>query len=506
MSKSPERALLIILDGLGISENPEISAVDQADKPCFDSLLKDYPNAWLSASGTDVGLPDGQFGNSEVGHLNIGAGRIVWQELTRVNKSIEDGEFFENPVLFEAFEKASEKGRIHFMGLLSDGGVHSYNTHLYALLEMAKKRGVENAYVHAFTDGRDTSPNGGLEYCRELQQKIDSIGVGEISSIVGRYYAMDRDNRWERTDKALKLLTNGTGSVAKTSDQVFEKSYADGITDEFVEPHLLSGENSRIREGDVVVFFNIRGDRARQITKALLNLDDVPVQSGLNNLHYVTFTAYDETFDDHVVVAYPPARLKNTLGEFIANSGLKQLRIAETEKYPHVTYFFNGGEETPNEREDRIMVPSPKVATYDLKPEMSAEEVADKLIQNIKDEKHELAIVNFANPDMVGHTGDMKATIQAIEFVDKQLRKVTDAAKAHNYNTVIIADHGNADCMKQPDGSAHTAHTTAKVPVIVVSNKQIDKLSSGILADVSPTLLKLMGLDAPEEMTGTPLF
>ncbi|WP_340106095.1 2,3-bisphosphoglycerate-independent phosphoglycerate mutase [Rhodohalobacter sp. 8-1] len=506
MSHSTERSLLIILDGLGIADNPDVSAVDKASKPFFDSLLKNYPNAKLSASGKDVGLPDGQFGNSEVGHLNIGAGRIVWQELTRINKSIEEKEFFENSVLADAFEKARENGRIHFMGLLSDGGVHSYNSHLYALLEMAKKKGVDNAYIHAFTDGRDTSPHGGKEYCRELQNKIDSLGVGEISSIIGRYFAMDRDNRWERTEKALQLLINGKGEAADSSDDVFDKSYEDGVTDEFIEPHILSDDSSRIQENDVVVFFNIRGDRARQITKSLLNLDDVPVQSGLNHLHYVTFTSYDETFDEHVHVAYPPLRLKNTLGEFVSASGLQQLRIAETEKYPHVTYFFNGGEETANEGEDRVMIPSPKVATYDLQPEMSAEEVADTLIDNINTEKHQLAVVNFANPDMVGHTGDMDATIQAIEFVDKQLKKVVEAAKDHDYNIVIIADHGNADCMKQPDGSAHTAHTTANVPVIVISNSSVKKINNGILADVSPTLLKLMGLDAPDEMTGTPLF
>lgn len=506
MSNSPERSLLIILDGLGIAENPEVSAVDKAKKPFFDSLLKKYPNAKLSASGTDVGLPDGQFGNSEVGHLNIGAGRIVWQELTRINKSIEEKEFFENDVLTDAFEKARDNGRIHFMGLLSDGGVHSYNSHLYALLEMAEKKGVDNAYIHAFTDGRDTSPNGGKEYCRQLQNKIDSVGVGEISSIIGRYFAMDRDNRWERTDKALQLLMKGKGTVADNTDDVFDKSYSDGITDEFIEPHVLSDDSSRIQENDVVVFFNIRGDRARQITKALLNLDDVPVQSGLTHLHYVTFTSYDETFDDHVHVAYPPVRLENTLGEYVSGKGLKQVRIAETEKYPHVTYFFNGGEETANEGEDRIMIPSPKVATYDLQPEMSAEKVADTLIENLNTENHQLAIVNFANPDMVGHTGDMEATIRAIEFVDQQLKKVVEAAKDHGYNIVIIADHGNADCMKQPDGSAHTAHTTANVPVIVISNSLINTLNNGILADVSPTLLKLMGLDAPEEMTGTPLF
>ena len=506
MPNSPERSLLVILDGMGIAEDPSVSAVDKADTPFFDSLIKEYPNAHLSASGKDVGLPDGQFGNSEVGHLNIGAGRIVWQELTRINKSIDDGDFFDNSVLKEAFSKAKDNGRIHFMGLLSDGGVHSYNEHLYALLDMANREGVDNAYIHAFTDGRDTSPHGGKEYCSALQEKINELGVGEISSIIGRYYAMDRDNRWERTDQALQLLVNGKGTHVDSSDDVFDKSYAEGITDEFIKPYVVSDENSRIRDNDVVVFFNIRGDRARQITKALLELDNVPVKSGLEDIHYVTFTAYDETFENHVHVAYPPVRLKNTLGAYVSSKDLKQLRIAETEKYPHVTYFFNGGEETPNQGEDRIMVPSPKVATYDLQPEMSAEKVADKLIDNLNTENYQLAIVNFANPDMVGHTGDMDATVKAIEFVDKQLEKVVTAARTHQYNIVIIADHGNADCMKQPDGSAHTAHTTAKVPVIVIGNRHIENVKKGILADVSPTLLKLMRIDPPKEMTGSPLF
>ena len=491
---------------MGIAKDPSVSAVDKAKKPFYDSLIKNYPNAKLSARGKDVGLPEGQFGNSEVGHLNIGAGRIVWQELTRINKSIDDNEFFENDVLKEAFGKAKQNGRIHFMGLLSDGGVHSYNDHLYALIDMAKNEGVDNAFIHAFTDGRDTSPHGGKEYCRALQKKIDATGAGEISSIIGRYYAMDRDNRWERTDQALQLLVNGKGTKADSSDSVFDASYDEDVTDEFIQPHILSDDSSRIQEDDVVVFFNIRGDRARQITKALLNLDDVSVQSGLEHIHYVTFTAYDETFEDHVHVAYPPLRLQNTLGEYISASSLEQLRIAETEKYPHVTYFFNGGEETPNTGEDRIMIPSPKVATYDLQPEMSAEKVADSLIDNLNIEAHHLAIVNFANPDMVGHTGDMDAAIRAVEFVDKQLKRVVEASKSHRYNIVIIADHGNADCMKQPDGSPHTAHTTANVPVIIISNSEIDTINNGILADVAPTLLKLMGLDAPEEMTGSPLF
>ncbi len=507
MTSPGEKSLLIILDGFGISENPAVSAIDKADKPFYDSLIKKYPNAHLSASGEDVGLPSGQFGNSEVGHLNIGAGRIVWQELTRINKSIQEKDFFSNPVLVDAFEKAKKKGRIHFLGLLSDGGVHSNNEHLYALLEMAAQNDIENAYVHVFTDGRDTSPNGGKTYCSELEKKMETIGKGQIASIIGRYFAMDRDNRWERTEKALNLLLKGTGRQVSDYKEVFDISYKAGITDEFIEPFSLAPvSESRIHDNDVVVFFNIRGDRARQITKALLNLNNVPVQSGLKNLHYVTFTSYDETFAGHVQVAYPPAHLENTIGEYIASKGVKQLRIAETEKYPHVTYFFNGGDETPNTNEDRILVPSPKVSTYDLQPEMSAEEVADKLITSLNKREYGLAIVNFANPDMVGHTGDMDATIRAVEFVDQQLKKVVESATANHYNIVIIADHGNADCMVQPDGSAHTAHTAAKVPVILVSDKNIKELKNGILADISPTLLKLMGYESPKEMTGTPLF
>lgn len=507
MTTPGAKTLLIILDGFGISDDPSVSAIDQANKPFYDSLIKDYPHARLSASGEDVGLPAGQFGNSEVGHLNIGAGRIVWQELTRVNKSILERDFFSNPVLEEAFDKAKKNGKIHFLGLLSDGGVHSNNEHLYALLEMAALTGVDKAYVHAFTDGRDTSPNGGINYCGELEQKMKSLGNGQIASIIGRYFAMDRDNRWERTEKAINLLVNGLGRKASSYKNVFDESYNAGITDEFIEPCILTPEpESRIQDNDVVVFFNIRGDRARQITKALLNLDNVPVQSNLKNLHYVTFTSYDETFADNVHVVYPPAQLKNTIGEYVASKGLKQLRIAETEKYPHVTYFFNGGDEVANQNEDRILVPSPKVSTYDLQPEMSAEEVADKLTENLDKQVYDLAIVNFANPDMVGHTGDMKATIRAVEFVDQQLKKVVESAKNNQYDIVIISDHGNADCMIQPDGSAHTAHTAAEVPIILINGKNTKTLKNGILADVSPTLLKLMGLESPKEMTGTPLF
>ena len=499
------KALLVILDGFGIAENPEVSAVDKAEKPFFDSLIQKYPNAQLSASGESVGLPEGQFGNSEVGHLNIGAGRIVWQELTRINKSIKEGEFFENPALKEAFSKAGERGRIHFMGLFSDGGVHSHNNHLFALLEMAKRENVENAFVHAFTDGRDTSPHGGAKYLKEFEQKADEIGKGTMASVVGRYFAMDRDNRWERTQKAYDLLVHGKGENVNSAAEAFEKSYADGITDEFLEPFAVNNnENSRIQKGDVVVFYNIRGDRARQITKALFRVGDLPFETEDLGLHYVTFTAYDDTFNPFVNVAFPPVRLKNTLGEYISSLGMKQLRIAETEKYPHVTYFFNGGEEIPNEAEDRIMVPSPKVPTYDLQPEMSAIEVADTVATNLKKD-YDLVILNFANPDMVGHTGVMEAAIKAVETIDKQLEIVVKSARENGYEILIISDHGNADCMIQPDGSAHTAHTAVPVPVVLVSEKA-NSLQDGILADVAPTLLKMLGLEQPEEMTGKPLF
>lgn len=507
MSDTCQKSLLIILDGFGIAENSEVSAVDRANKPFYDSLLEKYPHSELSASGEDVGLPDGQFGNSEVGHLNIGAGRIVWQELSRINKSIENGEFFENEALVNAFEKASTKGRIHFMGLFSDGGVHSTNNHLFALLKMAKKFNVDDAFVHAFTDGRDTSPHGGAEYLKEFEKQAKSIGVGTMASIVGRYYAMDRDNRWERIEKAYNLLIHGEGKSVKEPSEAFLESYKNNITDEFLLPHIVDTDNnSRIQKGDVVVFYNIRGDRARQITKALFTVGDIPLDLEELNLNYTTFTSYDETFDDFVDVAFPPVRLKNTLGEFVSNKGCRQLRIAETEKYPHATYFFNGGEETPNKGEDRIMIPSPKVATYDLQPEMSAPEVGDTVCENLALEKHQLIILNFANPDMVGHTGNMEAAIKAVEAVDKELQKVIETALKYNYSSLIISDHGNADIMLQPDGSEHTAHTTSKVPAVLVSKNKIKGLKNGILADVAPTLLKMMKLDQPDEMTGSPLF
>ena len=500
-------ALLVILDGYGIAEDPETSAIDQADTPYFDSLIENYPHARLLASGESVGLPQGQFGNSEVGHLNIGAGRIVWQELSRINNSIKSGEFYKNPALVNAFTAARERGRIHFMGLFSDGGVHSHNDHLYALMEMASQQNLEQVYVHAFTDGRDTSPNGGAHYLKEFREKAKEIGVGEIASIVGRYYAMDRDNRWERIEKAYNLLTRGEGTIAANAEQVFKESYAAGTTDEFLEPHLIqTTQDSRIREGDVVIFYNIRGDRAREITKALFNHEEVPFETRDLKLNYTTFTSYDDLFDSFLHVAFPPQRMDNTLGEYLGKKNVRQLRVAETEKYPHVTYFFNGGVETPIPGEDRIVIPSPKVPTYDLKPEMSAAQVGDVVVENLMKEEYQFVVVNFANPDMVGHTGNMQATIKAVEAVDEQLKRVVEAAKQHNYDVLIIADHGNADCMVNSLGRPHTAHTSAPVPVILVSDNPRTPLKNGKLADVAPTILQFLGLEKPEEMTGTSLI
>lgn len=507
MSDKYSKALLIILDGYGIAENPEVSAIDKAHKPFIDSLFEKNLHSTLSARATDVGLPEGQFGNSEVGHLNIGAGRIVPQELTRVNKAIEDESFFENEALTAAFEKARQNGRIHIMGLFSDGGVHSHNNHLFALLRFAKKADIPNTYVHAFTDGRDTSPHGGINYVKEFKKEADEIGAGKIASIVGRYYAMDRDNRWERTQLAYELLVNGEGEEFEDPEEALQASYDEDVTDEFVKPKLIdSSPDSRIQKDDVVIFYNIRGDRARQITRAFTEpeFDEFETEKDLD-LHYTTFTSYDDTFD-HVDVAYPPLELENTLGEIVSKNGLKQLRIAETEKYPHVTYFFNGGEETPFKGEQRILIPSPKVATYDLQPEMSAPEVTDALCAQLMNENHHLCILNYANPDMVGHTGDMQATIKAVETIDQQLKKVVETATKHNYKMLIISDHGNADCLVNEDGSPHTAHTSAPVPAIILNEPKVQKIQDGILADVAPTLLKLMGLPKPDEMTGTSLF
>ncbi len=502
------RALLVILDGFGIAEDRNVSAVDKAKKPFYDKLHQEYPHSRLNASGEAVGLPGGQFGNSEVGHLNIGAGRIVWQELSRINNAIKTGDFFTNEALLGAVEKAKEKGYIHIMGLFSDGGVHSHNEHLFALLRLCKYHGIGQVYVHAFTDGRDTPPNAGMHYAAEFEKKAKEIGTGKLASIVGRYFAMDRDNRWERVQQSYDLLVHGKGERFSSSEQAFKKNYENGITDEFIKPALLDDTpESRISEGDPVIFYNLRGDRAREITKAF-TIENFAELEGTRNLglHYVTFTQYDVTFE-HVRVAFPPQVLKNTIGSYVSSKGLKQLRIAETEKYPHVTYFFNGGVEEPDPGEERIMVASPKVATYDLQPEMSAPEVGDKLTKALAEERFDLVILNFANPDMVGHTGVFDAAVKAVEAVDKQLERVITTAQQHGYASLVIADHGNADRMMEKDGSAHTAHTTAPVPCILVddSRKNIS-LADGKLCDVAPTLLALLGLPKPAEMTGKSLF
>lgn len=501
------KALLVILDGFGIAEDPSVSAIDQAHKPFYDSLVQKYPHSQLLASGENVGLPEGQFGNSEVGHLNIGAGRIVWQALSRINMEIREGDFFNNEELLKAIEAAKPKNKIHLMGLFSDGGVHSHNNHLFALLKLCKDHGIEHVYVHAFTDGRDTAPDSGKGYAQEFQKQVDEIGVGELVSIVGRYYVMDRDNRWERVQRGYDLLVNGKGDFFESADEAFDASYASEVTDEFINPVLLNKiSDSRIQKDDTIIFYNIRGDRAREITRALKEdgFSEFEVKPNLN-LHYTCFTQYDATFEN-VHVAYPPQILRNTLGEWVSGKGLKQFRIAETEKYPHVTYFFNGGEEVPNDGEDRLVIPSPKVATYDLQPEMSAPEVGDALVEQLSRDLYDLVILNFANPDMVGHTGDLEAAKKAVEAVDMQLKRVVETASEHGYRTLIIADHGNSDQMIKEDGSPHTAHTTVPVPCILVNYPEEITLNAGILADVAPTLLKMMELDQPEEMTGTPLF
>ncbi|MFU8860912.1 MAG: 2,3-bisphosphoglycerate-independent phosphoglycerate mutase [Cyclonatronaceae bacterium] len=502
------RALLAIIDGFGIAKDPNVSAIDQARKPFIDSLFKEYPHTTLTASGEAVGLPEGQFGNSEVGHLNIGAGRIVWQELTRVNKSIREGYFFSDKTLLQAAEDARKTGRVHIMGLFSDGGVHSHNNHLFALLKLFHDQKVGNVYVHAFTDGRDTSPNGGIKYAGEFNRQAAEIGTGRIASVIGRYYAMDRDKRWERVKKAYDLLINGIGEQFETAEQAFEASYKNDVTDEFILPCVIGdSDESRIRKGDTVIFYNIRGDRARQITTALTDPEFSEFQTaGDLDLNYYTFTSYDSRFRNARVV-YPPLNLINTLGEVVSKNGMKQLRIAETEKYPHVTYFFNGGDEEPNKGEERIMIQSPRVATYDLQPEMSAPEVARTLSDELAKEKFDLVILNFANPDMVGHTGVFEAAVKAVETIDEQLRLVLETALKHGYKAIVIADHGNADCMVQEDGSAHTAHTTAPVPFILVDpDRKNASLVPGILADVAPSLLKLLDVGQPGEMTGKPLF
>ena len=503
---------LIILDGFGIDKESSRNAITTAGIPYIKSLIKKYPTTTIGASGLDVGLPDGQMGNSEVGHLNMGAGRIVYQELTRITKSITDGDFFNNEVFLDAIRNAKANGKkVHLMGLLSDGGVHSHIEHLFALIRLCKQEGLDNVFVHCFLDGRDVPPTSGKDYIKSLYNYTKEVEFGKIATVCGRFYAMDRDNRWERVEKAYNLLTLGQGNYATCPYDAVEESYKAGVTDEFVEPIVVTenGEPvAKVEKGDSIIFFNFRPDRARELTRAFTveDFSGFERQTGYLIPKYVSMTRYDATFDK-LRIAFPPTSLTNTLGEYLAKSNKKQLRIAETEKYAHVTFFYNGGVETPNENEDRILVPSPKVLTYDLKPEMSAYEVADKAVEAIKSGKYDTMILNFANCDMVGHTGIMEAAVSAVKAVDECVEKVVSAIQSVGGEAIITADHGNADKMLEDNMTEpFTAHTTNPVPVIVVSDRVHTLRKGGRLADVAPTLLDMMELAKPEEMTGSSLI
>lgn len=505
MSKKP--VMLMILDGFGIAEKSEGNAVALANKPNFDRLLKEYPNTQLQASGMAVGLPEGQMGNSEVGHLNIGAGRIVYQELTRITKAIEDGDFFENEALMKAMKNAKENNAsLHLMGLLSDGGVHSHIEHLKGLLEFAKKEGLQKVYVHAFMDGRDVPPSSGKDFIIKAEEMMKEVGVGQIATVSGRYYAMDRDNRWERVQLAYNAIVLGEGEKASSAVEAIDNSYHDEKTDEFVLPCVIEEDGhptATIKNGDSVVFFNFRPDRARELTRAINDKEFAGFNRETLDLTFVTMTQYDKTLE-RVNIAFKPQTLVNTLGEYVSSKGLEQLRIAETEKYAHVTFFFNGGVEKENPGEERKVIPSPKVATYDLKPEMSAYEVTDELLNRLDQDKYDMIILNFANPDMVGHTGVVQAAVKAVEAVDECLGKIVDKVLEKDGTVFITADHGNAETeIDFSTGNPFTAHTTNPVPFVWVSNN-IDgrTLKSGKLADIAPTMLNVMNLEVPEEMTG----
>ena len=506
------------MDGYGLAPAGPGNAIELDGSRNVKALAEKYPSATLGASGLSVGLPDGQMGNSEVGHLNMGAGRIVYQDLTRITKSIGDGDFFENPALIKAMDNAKQSGKkLHLYGLLSDGGVHSHITHLYALLEMAKRRGLKDVFVHCFTDGRDVSPTSGAGFVRALQAEIDRIGCGKIASVCGRYYAMDRDNNWDRVEKAYDMLTLGEGIKCENAADALEASYKEGVTDEFVKPTKVY-ENGRpvglLEKGDSVIFFNFRPDRAREITRAVSQREFVVPKgtaferkTGFLETTYVCFTVYDAQFTG-IEIAFPEKHIKNTLGEYISSLGMKQLRIAETEKYAHVTFFFNGGVEAPNPGEVRDLIPSPKVATYDLQPEMSAYLVTDKVIEELSTGEYDVMILNFANCDMVGHTGVIPAAVKAVHVVDECVKRVTDKILEMGGAALLTADHGNADRMLGDDGKPFTAHTTNRVPVVLVSDamKGVKLREDGILADLAPTLLTVMGVPVPEEMTGKSLI
>ncbi|GIQ68998.1 2,3-bisphosphoglycerate-independent phosphoglycerate mutase [Xylanibacillus composti] len=507
----PKPVALIILDGFGLREDDTCNAVAQANKPNFDRYWTQYPHTQLTACGEAVGLPEGQMGNSEVGHLNIGAGRIVYQDLTRIHKSIREGDFYENETLRKAVRHAKENGtKLHLYGLLSDGGVHSHIDHLFALLDLAKREGLKDVYVHAFLDGRDVAPDSAKHYMERLQAYIKDSGVGKVATVQGRYYAMDRDKRWDRVEKSYRAMVYGDGPTHRDPVQAIVENYEQSVYDEFVLPTVMVDEDGKpvglVESNDAVIFFNFRPDRAIQLSQVFTNDDFRSFERGENppkGLYFVCMTLFSETVGGYV--AYSPKNLDNTFGEVLVQHGKKQLRIAETEKYPHVTFFFSGGRDKELPGETRVLINSPKVATYDLKPEMSAYEVAEAAVKEIEADKHDAIILNFANPDMVGHSGKMEPTIKAIEATDECLGKVVDAVLAKGGVAMIIADHGNADIMCDENGGPHTAHTTNPVPCIV-TKEGVSLREGGILADVAPTLLKLLELPQPEEMTGQSLI
>ena len=504
MSKTP--TTLIIMDGFGLSDEEKGNAIRNARTPFLDKVFSTCPGCKLSASGLDVGLPEGQMGNSEVGHTNIGAGRVVFQDLPRITKAVQDGSFFENDAYCEAMDECKERGTaLHLMGLLSDGGVHSHITHVFALLEMAKRRGLSKVYIHCFLDGRDVPPSSGKGYVAQLVEKCKEIGIGQVATVMGRFYAMDRDKRWERLQRAYNAIANGDAPFEADPVEAVQKSYDAGVTDEFMEP-VVCTEKATINEGDSVIFFNFRPDRAREITRCFVDpaFTDVERKKGYFPVTYVCTTEYDATMPN-VLIAFPHRELVNIFGEYIARQGYTQLRIAETEKYAHVTFFFNGGAEQVFPGEDRCLIPSPKVATYDLQPEMSAPEVTEEAVKRIESGKYDVIILNFANCDMVGHTGVFDAAVKAVEAVDEGVGKVVEATTKMGGVTLITADHGNADRMLDDDGvTPYTAHTTNLVPFYIVGADV--KLRDGRLADIAPTMLDLMGLEKPAEMDGETLI